>query len=35
MKENPRIAIISNSDKSKAEITFIINNDNIKENTDN
>ena len=35
MKENPRITIISNNDDSKAGVAFIINNDNMKEDTEN
>jgi len=35
IKENPRITIISNNSDSKAGVAFIINNDNIKENTEN
>jgi len=35
MKKNPRITIISNNRDSKARVVFIINNDNIKESTNN
>ena len=35
MEENPKITIISNSNNSKAGIAFIINKDNIKENSEN
>jgi len=35
MKENPRITMISNNDDSKAGVAFVINNDNIKEGTEN
>jgi len=35
MKKNPRITIISNNRDSKAGVVFIINNDNIKESTNN
>ena len=35
MKENTRITIISNNDDSKAGVAFIINNNNMKEDTEN
>ena len=35
MKENTRITIISNNDNSKAGVAFIINNNNMKEDTEN
>jgi len=35
MKENPRITIISNNNNSKAGVVFIINNDNMKKDTEN
>jgi len=35
MKRNPKITIISNSNNSKVGVTFVINNDDIKENPEN
>jgi len=35
MKENPRITIISNNDDSRAGVAFVINNDNMREDTEN